>query len=101
MANISRELEKMKTNDFYRGLESDINRNMDGLMSRFRTQCAGLPEDMVKIAMLFFAGFSSSAVALLSSISQRTVSNRKKRILQAITTLDPDNKKLFISRFLR
>lgn len=101
MANISRELEKMKTNDFYRGLESDINRNMDGLMSRFRTQCAGLPEDMVKIAMLFFAGFSSSAVALLSGISQRTVSNRKKRILQAITTLDPDNKKLFISRFLR
>ena len=97
MANIFKELDNMKSNEFYRTLESDINMNMGGLMSKFRTRCDGWREDLVRIAMLFFAGFSPTAVALLTDLTPRTIYNRKKAIIQKITLLDSLDKDLFLS----
>ena len=100
ICNITKELEKMKTKEFYRSLENELNVCMDGVITKFRTQCE-LGEDEVKLSILLFAGFSPIAVSLLTDISQRTVYNKRRRIIEEIERQNPVDKTLFISCLIR
>lgn len=99
VANINRELEKLKSVDFVRSLERDLNNYSDKIVKKLRQQCPSLTEGEIRICILLFAGLSSTSIALLTDTKLRTYYSRKKGIANKILAIGSPDKDLFLSYF--
>lgn len=99
VANINRELEKLKSVDFVRSLERDLNNYSDKIVKKLRQQCPSLTEGEIRICILLFAGLSSTSIALLTDTKLRTDYSRKKGIANKILAIGSPDKDLFLSYF--
>lgn len=78
-------------------LEKDLNRYCDGIMSKFRAQVPTVQGDNLKVATLFFAGFSYETVKLiLNKVSVQSLKTARSRLRKDILAADAPDKEFFI-----
>ena len=65
-----------------RNFEFMIDREMNGIMSRFRKDCPGLSESEYKMASYYFAGFDNTTVMIILGITTLENTRSKKRYLR-------------------
>ena len=65
-------------------IEKSINRYFDNIISDFRRDVDFLTEDEYKLVVLVFAGFSPKSIAMILDISQRTLYQRRLRLIEKI-----------------
>ncbi|MDE6010372.1 MAG: hypothetical protein K2F87_02845 [Muribaculaceae bacterium] len=98
VANISNELEKLKSSQFYRSLENDLNRYEDGIISLLRWEMKkDFDENDIRLIMLMMAGLSANAIAILRGYAISSVYAARQRIIRRIEKKNPIHKDLFLS----
>lgn len=82
--NIERELEKMRSPKNIMMIVDSVNRYMDGIIDRLRTECHFLKNDDITFLALLYAGFSPRAVCLFTGIKLKYYYNKRSRIIGRI-----------------
>lgn len=97
VANVTVELNKMKSKAFYRNIEKKLDLYHDGIIEKLRNQCSGLSEDEIKLCVLSIAGFSIASISHMMDSPASTIYSRKSRVIEKIKKGNPPDKTLFIT----
>ena len=101
VANIRTELEKMKSNSFYNAIAKKLDLYGEGVITKLKDQCKLLSNEDIKLYILSVAGFSITAISLMTGTRSSTIYSRMRRILRLIDKERPADMDLFISLFKR
>ncbi|MDE7442298.1 MAG: hypothetical protein K2M69_09055 [Muribaculaceae bacterium] len=101
VANIRTELEKMKSNSFYNAIAKKLDLYGEGVITKLKDQCKLLSDEDIKLYILSVAGFSITAISLMTGTRSSTIYSRMRRILRLIDKERPADMDLFISLFKR
>ncbi|MDE6741217.1 MAG: hypothetical protein K2J58_02675 [Muribaculaceae bacterium] len=96
--DIESEVENIGSKDGLRQVEEEVNRYLDGIVSKLRVECEQLKEKDIVLCCLIFAGFSVKAICFILDITTNNFYVRKKRLIQKINDSGVQNKDLFIAR---
>ena len=77
-------------------LEEMIDKYLDGMMTKLRTDMPGLKDKDFKLIALYIIGFSGKTIASITGLSVGTVYTYRNRLKQEINNLDSPNKDTFL-----
>ncbi|MDE6716782.1 MAG: hypothetical protein K2J70_01190 [Muribaculaceae bacterium] len=97
VANIDKELDKLKLTSFQKILEKEIDKYKNGLCEKLKTQSPFLSKEETRLCIYWFAGFSAIAISMLWDLNLSTFYAKKTRIIETINKRNPKDKELFIS----
>ena len=98
LSNIEKEIKRLSDKRSLDEIEKALNKYMDCIMIKLRSQYPGLKEEEFRLLSLVFAGFSSKAICLIFSLKMNSFYSKKRRIVEKIEALDAPDKKLFIRK---
>ena len=76
--------------------ESVLDSELDGIMTRFRTEIPKCKEWEVTMFGYLVAGFDSTTISRLMDLSLDQVYSYKRRIIKKIETVDPEHSAQFL-----
>ena len=95
--DIRRCVDKIRSEEFFQTLERELDRNMDGIVSRFYEQCPKMKERDKKLCVLSFAKVGNATVGMLLNMTADYVSVQRKRLRDRIGKMDCSDSDLFVS----
>lgn len=98
LSNIEKNIKKLSDNNSLLEIERALNKYMDCIMIKLRSQCPYFKEEDFRLLALIFAGFSSKSICLIFSIKINSFYSRKRRLIEKIEAGDAPDKKIFIKK---
>ena len=98
LANIEKELKKLRTNKSIKEIESSVNAYMGNIMTLLREECPFLKEDDYVFISLIYAGLSVRAVCLFTGIKYKFFYVKRARLVQRIINSGVPHSSIFAER---
>ncbi len=96
--NIENELTRLRDPKFFKEVEDSVNKYMDNIVCRLRSQCVFLKNDDILFLMLSYAGFSKRAVSLFTDIKLKYYYTKRSRLINKIEQSDAKDKQEFVNK---
>ncbi|MDE5686612.1 MAG: hypothetical protein K2I26_08655, partial [Paramuribaculum sp.] len=97
--DVEKELEKLRSPRNLKSIESSVNRYMDDIIIKLRSECAFLKEDDVKFITLVYAGLSPRTVSLMMDMKLKTYYTKRSRLIKRIQNAQVEHVDVFIDKF--
>ena len=101
LSNIEKNIKKLSDNRSLLEIERALNKYMDGIMIKLRSQCSSLKEEDFRLLALIFAGFNSKSICLIFSIKINSFYSKRRRLIDKIEAGNAPDKKMFIKKIKR
>lgn len=98
LSNIEKNIKKLSDNRSLLEIERALNKYMDGIMIKLRSQCSSLKEEDFRLLALIFAGFNSKSICLIFSIKINSFYSKRRRLIDKIEAGNAPDKKMFIKK---
>ncbi|MBD5287015.1 MAG: hypothetical protein HDS27_05750 [Bacteroides sp.] len=98
MNDIEAEIKKISSKEGLRQIEEEVDRCMDGILTKLRMECPKLKEKDITVCSLTYAGFSVKAICFIIGMTSNTLYTRKNRLRQKIADLNPPHMNLFLAK---
>ena len=95
--DIKRCVDKIRSEEFFRTLVMELDRDMDGIVTRFYNVCPRMKERDRKLCVLSFAKVGNATIGMLLNMTADHVSVQRKRLRDRIGKMDIPDKDLFIA----
>lgn len=99
LKNLSEEISNMSSENSLAEIEDNLNRLLDNVVLRIRTQLNFLDEDDLRLLIYTLAGWSPKAISLALGISKGNCATRKSRILDQISKSEVPDREWLLSLF--
>ena len=100
IAEIRSELAKVRSKKNIRDIEMSVNKYMDNLIKRLRSQFPLMKEEDIVFLTLLAANFSPKAVCLFIDISIHNFYTKKNRLIKKIQDSDAKDRDFFITKLI-
>lgn len=100
IAEIRSELAKVRSKKYIRDIEMSVNKYMDNLIKRLRSQFPLMKEEDIVFLTLLAANFSPKAVCLFIDISIHNFYTKKNRLIKKIQDSDAKDRDFFITKLI-
>lgn len=97
--DVEKELEKLRSPRNLKSIESSVNRYMDDIIIKLRSECVFLKEDDVKFITLVYAGLSPRTVSLMMDMKLKTYYTKRSRLIKRIQNAQVEHVDVFIDKF--
>ncbi len=97
---LENEVNKMNSDESMLLMEDEVNKYMDNIISKLKTQLPKLKQDNIRLLTLIYAGFTTKTICILLKISQNYFYLKKHRLIRRIQESDAPDKELFIEKML-
>lgn len=97
VTKIKTAINRIKSPEFYDTLENELNRDMDGIVTRLREQYPDLKEKDIQLCIITFANMGTVTIAFLFDTTVDYVYVLRDRLRKRIAKSDSPYKDLFIS----
>lgn len=99
VGEIEKEINRMQSDKEMKVLEHNVNRNMDDIVAKLRSQCGDfIKEDDILFLTLIYAGFSPRAVCLFTGIKLKYYYTKRARLTTRILASDAKDKEWFAGK---
>ncbi len=98
IAAVEKEINKLGEKKHILIIEKSINRHMNGIMDKIRTQCPWLKEDETILIELIIAGFNTKAICLIMKIKLNSFYSKRRRIIEKIVSSNISDRNIILSK---
>ena len=93
---LKKQIERFKSTSYKQELEKEVDKHLDGIVSRLRKECVFLNEKHIEFLILNYSGFSVKTICLILDIGEKTFYSRRSRIRDKILKSDLSDKNIFL-----
>ena len=99
LKDIELEIEKMKDCKYMQKIEDAVDKYMNGIVGKMKSECTFLKPDDITLLTLVLAGFSPRAICLIRDLKLKNFYMKKKRLLDRIAASNLPDKGAILSYF--
>lgn len=97
LRSLNREIKSMVSPEFMKSLANEINLNYDNIFEDLRSECAGLDNKELDIALYVVAGFKPKTICTILDMKRNTFYSKRRRLIEKIGKSDAPHKERFLS----
>ena len=98
MASVKKNIVALRDKKHKKKLEEAVDRYMDNIISRLRSQWRAGTENDFELAVMILAGFSANTVAFFTGIRSKYFYNLKSRLIEKIEKSEAPDRAEFVAK---